>query len=339
MSADFKPSSHLMMVEWRPSCSVAALRKRAELLAQIRRFFAARSVLEVETPLLCRAGVTDPNLHPFTALLHRPGAAEGERLYLQTSPEFAMKRLLAAGSGSIYQICKAFRNEESGRYHNPEFTLLEWYRVGFDLPQLIDEVDALLREICGEDLRLEASERHSYRELFYEHVGADPVSASFKKLAECSKLQDLPEAEALCGDDRALWLDLLFSHLVQPRLGRGRIAFVYDFPACLPSLARKKPGDPLVVERVEVFLEGLELGNGFHELADAVDQEERFDRDLAVRRAGGLAVPTKDQRLLAALKSGLPDCSGIALGLDRLLMIMMRADSIDDVLAFPTARA
>ncbi len=328
-----------MMAEWRPSCSLAALKKRAALLAEIRRFFAARGVLEVETPLLCQAGVTDPNLRSFTTLLHRPGAAEGERLYLQTSPEFAMKRLLAAGSGSIYQICKAFRNEESGRYHNPEFTLLEWYRVGFDLVQLIDEIDELLREICAEDLRLEASERRSYRELFCEHIGADPLSASFKKLAECSKLQGLPEAEALCGDDRPLWLDLLFSHLVQPRLGRGRITFVYDFPACLPSLARKKPDDPLVVERVEIFLEGLELGNGFHELADAVDQEERFDRDLAVRRASGLPVPPKDQRFLAALGSGLPDCSGIALGLDRLLMILMRAEAIDDVLAFPTARA
>lgn len=250
-----------------------------------------------------------------------------------------MKRLLAAGSGSIYQICKAFRNEESGRYHNPEFTLLEWYRVGFNLAQLIDEIDTLLREICAEELRLESSERHSYRELFYEHVGADPLLASFKQLAECSKLRGLPEAEALCGNDRALWLDLLFSHLVQPHLGRGRITFVYDFPACLPSLARKKPNDPLVVERVEVFLEGLELGNGFHELTDAVEQEERFDRDLAVRRAGGLPVPPKDQRLLGALMNGLPDCSGMALGLDRLLMIVMQADSINDVLAFPMERA
>ncbi|BBA33218.1 uncharacterized protein YjeA [Methylocaldum marinum] len=318
---------------------MAALQKRAVMLASIRRFFAARHVLEVETPLLCRAGVTDPNLHPFKTVLRKPGAAAGDPLYLQTSPEFAMKRLLAAGSGSIYQICKAFRNEESGRHHNPEFTLLEWYRVGFDLDRLIDEIDALLREICRDDLILEASERLSYRELFREHVGADPLSGSFEELAECSGTRGLPEAEALCGEDRSFWLDLLFSHLVQPRLGRGRIAFVRDFPAFLPSLARKKSDDPRVVERVEIFLEGLELGNGFHELTDAVEQEERFDRDLAVRKANGQSLPAKDERMLAALKNGLPDCSGIALGLDRLLMIMMQAESIADVLTFPTARA
>ncbi|MGX2039813.1 EF-P lysine aminoacylase EpmA [Methylocaldum sp. MU1018] len=327
------------MIEWRPGCPLAALKKRAELFAAIRRFFAARDVMEVETPLLCRAGVTDPNLHPFTTSLRRPGESGGDLLYLQTSPEFAMKRLLAAGSGSIYQICKAFRNEESGRYHNPEFTLLEWYRVGFTLARLIDEIDALLAEICRNDLRLGPSERFGYRDLFREHIGVDPLLASFEELAECSKSQELPEAEALCGEDRSLWLDLLFSHRIQPRLGRGRVAFVCDFPAFLPSLARKKPDDPLVVERVEIFLEGLELGNGFYELADAVEQEERFDRDLAVRAESGLPLPAKDERLLAALGSGLPDCAGIALGLDRLLMIMMRAGSIDDVLAFPTARA
>jgi len=326
------------MTEWRPGCPLAPLQKRAALLAAIRHFFAARNVLEVETPLLCRAGVTDPNLHSFTTLLNKPGAAEGDRLYLQTSPEFAMKRLLAAGSGSIYQICKAFRNEESGRWHNPEFTLLEWYRVGFDLARLIDEIDALLGEICRGDLNLAPSERLSYRELFREHAGADPLSPSFEELAVCAEARGLPEARELCGDDRSLWLDLLFSHLVQPRLGRGRITFVYDFPAFLPSLARKKPGDPHVVERVEIFLEGMELGNGFHELADAVEQEERFDRDLAVRRENGLPLPAKDERLLAALRSGLPDCSGVAVGLDRLLMIMMRAGSIDEVLAFPAAR-
>jgi lysyl-tRNA synthetase class 2 len=327
------------MAEWRPSCSLAALKKRASLLAAIRRFFAARNVLEVETPLLCKAGVTDPNLHPFTTLLRRPDGTESYRLYLQTSPEFAMKRLLAAGSGSIYQICKAFRNEEAGRHHNPEFTLLEWYRVGFDLVQLIDEIDALLGEICRDDLNLKSSERLSYRELFREYVGGDPLFASFEELAECSRVRGLPEAEGLCGDDRALWLDLLFSHLVQPHLGRGRVTFVYDFPALLPSLARRRPDDPLVVERVEVFLEGLELGNGFHELADVVEQDERFDRDLAVRRENGLPLMAKDERLLAAIRSGLPDCSGIALGLDRLLMIMTRAESIDDVLPFPMARA
>ncbi|MDD5036802.1 MAG: EF-P lysine aminoacylase GenX, partial [Methylococcaceae bacterium] len=173
------------------------------------------------------------------------------------------------------------------------------------------------------------------REAFRRCVGTDPIHASLSELATCAAEHDLPEAVALCGQDRNLWLDLLFSHIVQPHLGLGRLCFVYDYPASLPSLARRKPGDGEVVERVEIFLEGLELGNGFHELADAREQERRFDADLAQRRAMGLALPPKDRRLLAALEAGLPDCSGVALGLDRLLMLMTGAESIEEVLAFP----
>jgi lysyl-tRNA synthetase class 2 len=309
------------------------------MLAVIRRFFEQRGVLEVETPLLCRAGATDPNLRAFTAQYRRPGAATGTDLYLQTSPEFAMKRLLAAGSGSIYQICKAFRNEESGRQHNPEFTLLEWYRVGFSLDALIDEIERLFAEVFRDGPALAASERHAYADIFRRRVGVDPLAATLPELAECARDHGLADAERLCGADRSAWLDLLFGLRVQPHLGCGRVCFVYDYPACLPSLARKRTDDDRVVERVEVFLDGLELGNGFHELADAAEQERRFEHDLAERERQGLSLPPKDGRLLAALRWGLPDCSGVAIGLDRLLMVLGGADDMERILAFPIGRA
>lgn len=327
-----------MSVVWQPACELTALRARAELLALIRGFFFERGVMEVETPLLCHAGGTDPNLHPFVTRFHAPGqAGEGIPLYLQTSPEFAMKRLLAAGSGSIYQICKAFRNEEAGRLHNPEFTILEWYRVGFGLEQLMGEIEALLRRLFADRRKLEASQRIAYRDAFREYAGVDPL-ASLAELARCARRHGLNEAETLCGENRPLWLDLLFSHAVQPHLGQGRISFVFDYPACQPSLARPKPDDARWVERVEVFLDGMELANGFRELADPSEQERRFDADLEARRAQGLRELPKDRRLLAALESGLPDCSGVALGLDRLLMLLTGAATIDAVLAFPLER-
>ncbi len=309
------------------------------MLSRIRRFFAERGILEVETPLLCRASGTDPNLHPFVTEFLLPGQTQGTPLYLQTSPEFAMKRLLAAGSGSIYQICKAFRNEELGRNHNPEFTLLEWYRVEAGLEELMDEIEGLFDVLFSENRELAKADRIAYRKLFEDYCGVDPLRAEWPELAHCARRHGLPEAEALCGRDRSLWLDLLFSHIVQPHLGHDRIFFVYDYPACLPSLARKKPGEEEVVERVEVFLEGIELGNGFHELSNAAEQEKRFDHDLAVRRKMGLPVLPKDARLLRALESGLPDCSGVAIGLDRLLMLMTGVSSIEQVLAFPSSRS
>lgn len=295
--------------------------------------------MEVETPLLCRTSGTDPNLHPFLTQFRLPGQSEGIPLYLQTSPEFAMKRLLAAGSGSIYQICKAFRNEECGRYHNPEFTILEWYRVGFGLEHLIDEIDALFAQLLADRRNLRPSERIAYRDAFEKFAGVDPLSAPLARLAACARRHGLIEAEALCGDERPIWLDFLFSHLVQPHLGQACLSFVLDYPACQPSLARPKSEDHGVVERVEVFLDGFELANGFHELTDADEQERRFDADLAARCTRGLLQPPKDMRLLAALQAGLPDCSGVAIGLDRVLMLLTGSEAIDQVLAFPIARA
>lgn len=308
------------------------LRRRAELLRKIREFFAEREVLEVETPLFSHGTVTDPHLSAFSSCY---GGNPEHPLYLQTSPEFAMKRLLAAGSGSIYQICKAFRNEEHGRYHNPEFTLLEWYRAGFGLDELIGETDALLGSLSEGIRPLTPSEQLDYRSAFLAHTGLDPLEASTEEFAGCAYRHGLPEAAEICGSDRPTWLDFLFSHRVQPHLGRDRFTFVRDFPAILPSLARLKPGDERLVERVEVFLDGMELGNGFFELADPQEQERRFDRDITARTAAGLPVPAKDFRLLDALEAGLPDCAGIAIGVDRLLLALHRQDSIAQTLAFP----
>lgn len=309
------------------------------MLAKIRRFFGARGALEVETPLLCRAAGVDPNLQPFVAEFRLPGQTRGLALYLQTSPEFAMKRLLASGSGDIYQICKAFRDEEAGRLHNPEFTLLEWYRVGFELDALIEEIEDLFDALFADMRPLAPARRVAYRHIFRECVGADPIEAELAELDARARERGLNEARALCGDDRTLWLDLLFSHLAQPGLGRGRIDCVYDYPACLPSLARRKPGDPRVVERVEVFLDGMELGNGYRELTEATEQARRFEADLAVRRARGLSLPPVDARLLAALQAGLPECSGVALGLDRLLMALLDVSRLTETLAFPVDNA
>ena len=325
--------------DWQPACSLYILQLRAKMNARIREFFMARGVLEVETPLLGRHTVTDPALRAFGTEFVLPGQAHGRPLFLQTSPEYAMKRLLAAGAGSTYQIGKAFRNEESGRHHNPEFTLLEWYRTGFTLYQLIDEVEELITFLAADQMALASPERFSYAEICVEHLGIDPLSADTPMFARCAQNLGLSEATDLCGDDRSVWLDLLFSRFVQPHLGQGRLTTIYRYPAFMPSLARICPDDSRVVERAEIFLAGQELGNGFHELADADEQQMRFQRDLAMRAEQSLPAVELDQRLLQALRAGLPDCAGIAIGLDRLLMVLAGKQHIDDVLAFPVYRA
>lgn len=326
-----------MATDWQPSASLQHLRRRAQLLQKIRAFFAVKDVLEVETPLLCHGIGSDPNLDFFTTFYSSP--PHEQTLFLQTSPEFAMKRLLAAGSGSIYQICKAFRNGEAGRYHNPEFTLLEWYRVGFDLSALMDEITELLQYL-GEGIPFwQQAERYSYSELFQRYTGLDALTFSLDAYRQGAAHLELLDAERLCGEDHALWLDLLFSHRVQPYLGQDALCLVYDYPARQSSLARAKPGQPELVERVEIFIRGVELGNGFYELTDAEEQERRFTAEIETRRRLGLPITTPDRRLLAALQSGLPDCAGIAIGLDRLLMLLNDCAHIDAVLAFPIGRA
>lgn len=313
------------------------MRARADMLRAIRGFFSERSVLEVETPLLSRTIGTDPQLEFFTTTFDLPPLQQP--LFLQTSPEFAMKRLLAAGSGSIYQIAKSFRNSESGRYHNPEFTLLEWYRVGFKLPQLMDDCDELIGVLFNGRRSLDRTQRFSYQELFQCHTGLNPLVFSHRDYCAYALANQLPEAVAICGDDHSLWLDFLFSHRVQPHLGNNALCLVYGYPACQSSLARINERNPLITDRVELFIDGIELGNGFYELADAVEQDRRFDQEQAIRQQRQQPAAVKDKRLIAALTSGLPECSGMAIGLDRLLMALLQKPSIDGVLCFPIDRA
>lgn len=318
-----------MSAYWAPGCDLQQLRDRAQLLAAIRSFFEQRQVLEVETPLLSQASGTDPNLEFFST--QYLSTSDATTHYLQSSPEFAMKRLLAAGCGSIYQICKAFRNGEQGRWHNPEFTLLEWYRVGIDMYALMREVGELLTTLLP---AMETVEQWSYSELFLEQTGLDPLRFEATAYADFACRQGMPEAVSICGHDHGTWLDFLFSHSVQPSLTGKDFCFVYGFPAVLSSLARPNSDNPLLVERFEVFVRGIELGNGYHELTDGGEQQRRFEHEAELRDRRRQPPVAIDRRLLAALNAGLPDCSGIAIGLDRLLAVRAGKQSVEEVLAF-----
>lgn len=326
-----------MLGDWQPTCSIELLRLRAKVLENIRQFFSARAVLEVETPLLGNSCGTDPELDFFSTEYHSP--PHQPTLFLQTSPEFSMKRLLAAGSGSIYQICKAFRNGESGRFHNPEFTLLEWYRVGFGLSELMDEIAELMTALFDGHKTLAPTQRFSYQELFQLHTGLNPLIFSYQDYCSYAVENQLPEAVNICGHDHAAWLDLIFSHAIQPKLGENSVCMVFGYPACQSSLARINSYDSQITDRVEVFINGIELGNGYYELADADEQERRFVQEIAIRQQKKHPIPVKDQRLVAALRAGLPDCSGMAIGLDQLLMLLAERSTIDEVVSFPVQRA
>jgi len=321
---------------WRPAAAAGALRARAELLARVRSFFAQRGVMEVETPVLGAGANPDPHVESLPPL-DVPGAGT---LWLQTSPEFAMKRLLAAGSGPIYQIARAFRANEIGRLHNPEFTLLEWYRPGFDHHALMDEIAALIAHV----LELESSEfeRLSYGEALRRFTDVDAGTAPSGELKAClhqhgvALPRDLTRAQE---EDRDLWLDLLMAEVVAPNLGALRPCFIYDYPASQAALARVRPGSPPLAERFELYARGVELANGFHELSDASEQARRFAHDQRRREQRGQHPVALDQALIDALQAGLPDCAGVALGLDRLLMLKLDARRLDEVLAFPCDRA
>jgi lysyl-tRNA synthetase class 2 len=320
--------------DWPPSAAREQLVARARLLARVREFFADRGVLEVDTPLIINAPVSDVHIHSARVELSTqvPGGAP-VRLFLHTSPEYGMKRLLAAGSGDIYQVCHVARALESGRVHNPEFTLLEWYRVGFSLGQLMDEVELLVRELLG---TAASAERLSYREAFLRELALDPFAATTAELARAAAPLGLSTGLPL---ERDGYLELLMGASIGPRLGRERLTFVYGYPASQAALARLDPADPRAAQRFELYARGIELANGFHELTAAPEQRGRFEADNAARRRAGLPVHPLDERLLAALAHGLPDCAGVALGLDRLLMLATGADHIEEVLAFPTRRA
>ena len=300
---------------WQPSASIPNLLKRAAIMAEIRRFFADRGVLEVETPCMSQATVTDIHLVPFETRFVGPGHSQGMNLYLMTSPEYHMKRLLAAGCGPVYQLCRSFRNEEMGRHHNPEFTMLEWYRPHYDMYRLMNEVDDLLQQV----LECSEAETLSYQQAFQRHLEIDPLADT--------------------EEDRDTLLQLLFTFGVEPQIGKDRPTFVYHFPASQASLAQISTEDHRVAERFEVYYKGIELANGFHELTDAREQQQRFEQDNRKRAARGLPQQPIDVNLLEALKAGLPDCSGVALGVDRLVMLALGAEQLGDVIAFTVDRA
>lgn len=313
---------------------IAALRQRAALNALIRTFFAERDVLEVETPILSEAGNTEPNIDSFHTRFSGHVDAGSAQRWLRTSPEYPLKRLLAAGVGDCYELGRVFRNGEAGGRHNPEFTMLEWYRVGWNHHRLIDETVALVRAALAQVGREATLQVLDYRSLYQAHVGLDPFEASLEQL-QAPLAGVCIDADGLTRDD---WLDLLMTHCIQPHFGDDQMTVVHDWPASQAALARVRPGTPPLAERFELYLGAVELANGYHELNDADEQRARFVRDHAVRQARGAMLPPLDQRLLDALPA-LPDCAGVAVGVDRLLMAMNRTARIADVLAFDFAHA
>jgi lysyl-tRNA synthetase class 2 len=315
--------------DWRPSATLGALEMRARMLRVAREYFAATKTLEVETPTLSRSAVTDVHLHSMAV------NGKGYVRYLHTSPEYAMKRLLAAGCGDIYQIARVYRDGESGRFHNPEFTLIEWYRVGIDHHALMTDVEHLIAALLPAHRSAERAERISYRDAMQLHAGVDalddPVSVLVGALQHAGI--DVP---AGIDDDRDACLDLLMSTVVGPKLGCDRVTFIHDFPASQAALARIQGR---VASRFEAYLDGIELANGFHELVNVDEQRKRFVADNASRAQRGLSPMPIDEEFLSALKHGLPDCAGVALGFDRLVMCALGVKHIDEVLAFPFERA
>jgi len=316
------PSSRL------PGAGNAVLNQRARLRQRIRAFFHARDVLEVETPILSAAGASDLHIDSMTT---RAGIGRDELLYLQTSPEYAMKRLLAAQSGAIYQLARVFRYGEQGRQHHPEFTMLEWYRPGFDHRRLMDEVDALLRELLTDSMKLQPTIQWTYQQAWLQTTKIDPFQSSIEELEQYARTQNIEMAGQL--EDKDAWLQLIMSYCVEPALPKATPVFIYDYPASQAALAKIRNDIIPVAERFELYLNGMELANGFHELTDAKEQRQRFEADNKKRIAAGKAVIPIDESLLAALPR-LPDCAGVALGFDRIMMLSIGAKDICEVIAF-----
>lgn len=313
--------SNPVRLDFLPAASPEMLVARATMLRRLRAFFVSRGFLEVETPLLSHDVVVDRHLDPLSAILFSdPREPDvGDRLWLQTSPEFAMKRLLVTGAEqlrSIYQITRAFRGGEVGSLHNPEFTMVEWYRLGDDYAAGMQ----LLSDLAEEMLSLGTPERLTYREAFQRFAGVDPF-------------------EQTSGADHDLHLDLLLTQKVEPHLGQDRPTILYDYPASQSALAQIRDGNPPVAERFELYVRGMELANGYHELLDPAGLRERNRVNNQLRQSDGKPVLPEESRLLAAMDHGLPACSGCALGFDRLMMAATGAKSIQEVLAFPISRA
>ena len=311
---------------WRPTAKHARLRARALLLSDIRAYFSGRDVMEVETPLVSLAGNTDPEIQSIKT---------DSGGYLRTSPEFALKRLLAAGSGDVYELGRVFRAGESGRAHNPEFTLLEWYRTGFSYHQLMDEVSTLVRHCGRGKFDQWPIQKLSYQQLFQKYAHIDPFTADLQSLVAKAEEHGIRDIEL----DHRQWLDLVISMVIQPALPEESLTFVYDFPVEQAALARIRQGEPPLAERFELYLGRIELANGYQELTDAFEQQQRFNNDNGQRQVRGQAVCEVDHHLIEALENGLPECAGVALGVDRLLMAIAGLASINEVTAFPFSRA
>ena len=327
------------MTDWKPSASLAALRQRGQLLHSLRAWFHGHQVLEVSTPLLSHHAPVDPHIDSFQTGLQPAGQTTAAPLYLQTSPEFAMKRLLAAGSDDIYFLGPVFRNGEAGKRHNPEFTMLEWYRQGIDHHQLMTEITDLLASVC--DFR--EQDRLSYQSLFEKTFAINPHTAEDADLRQLVHDRIDSELGSLARND---CLDLLFSQCIEPQLGKSdeqglHGVYVYDYPASMAALARltTSADGTVCAARFELFVAGVELANGYHELTDAGEQAQRFAADQALRQKLGKPVPPCDTHLIAALEHGLPDCAGVAMGIDRLHMLIQGTDTIQEVLAFDVSRA
>lgn len=312
---------------WQPSAPIELLRQRAQLVAKIRDFFNARGYLEVETPIMARYGTTDVYLSNIKAIFR------GESYCLQTSPEYHMKRLLAAGSGSIFQLARVFRDDELGRWHNPEFTLLEWYQLGIDHHALMDEMDLFLQSV----MQFKPLIRKTYQEAFLQACEIDPLTASLMQFRQILAHYDLDNVLPPEEQDRDQYLFLLMSHVVEPFLGKESAPVaVYNYPPSQAALAKISEG---VAERVEIYYQGIELANGFHELTDAEAQAKRFAQDQQIRHEKGFLAVEADHYLLQALKHGLPPCSGVALGVDRLLALALKQPEIAQIISFDFARA
>ncbi|ATF10410.1 elongation factor P--(R)-beta-lysine ligase [Candidatus Enterovibrio altilux] len=323
-----------MTLQWRPTADIESLKARANLIQLIRQFFADRDILEVETPAMSQATVTDIHIHSFKTKFMGSGFAHDVPLFMMTSPEFHMKRLLAAGSGAIYQIGKSFRNEETGRYHNPEFTMLEWYRPDFNHYKLMDEIDILLRTV----LNVASVDKVTYQNAFLSVLGVCPLEAPMRELS-------VTAARLGCSNvmkhetDRDTLLQLLFNMGVGSKLGETVPVFVYNFPVSQAALARVCSDDSRVAARFEVYYHGVELANGFYELDNADEQLNRFAEDNHKRKMMGLKAQPIDHHLIESLRAGLPDCAGVALGIDRLVMVALGKSHINEVIAFPVGCA
>jgi elongation factor P--(R)-beta-lysine ligase len=321
-----------MQALWRPTAERSMLERRAALFARARAFFVTHGVLEVDTPCLVNHPPSDVHIH--SARVEIPDAPPH---FLHTSPEYAMKRLLAAGSGDIFQICHVVRALERSRVHNSEFTLLEWYRIGFSLDDLMGEVEALVSDLAGPHIA-GVTERVSYRDAFLRKLALDPFAASDAELAQAAESSGFVHGDVVPASRDDL-LDFLVGLRIGPGLGRQGLTFIHGYPASQAALARRDPNDPRTAERFELYRDGVELANGYHELASSVEQRERFTADNEERRRRGMPTFPIDENFLAALATGIPDCAGVALGIDRLLMLATGAAHIDDVIAFPTERA